>query len=153
MEHLSEDLLALVNRIICVHGEDGLCPTRADWEAIVRCPADKAINVLNLLKFKPEVETPDGPRSGFSAYASYSTGVGPAFTRAGGKTLYFGKVNHIFGTVAGTNWDAAILTRYPTPRALAEFWLDKEFVAAHAHRIDGVEQSRVIVLTAIREAN
>jgi uncharacterized protein (DUF1330 family) len=152
VKELSQDLLALVNQLVSLHGEEGLCPTSADWQAILCCPADKPINILNLLKFKAEVQTNEGPRTGFSAYASYSAGVGPAFIRAGGKTLYFGKVNHIFGTVAGTEWDAAILTRYPTPRALAEFWLDKEFVAAHAHRLDGVDQSRVIVLSAIREA-
>jgi uncharacterized protein (DUF1330 family) len=152
LNELSNDLHDLVNRLVSLHGEMGLCPTKSDWEAILSCPAEKPVNILNLLKFKMEVQTPAGPTSGFAAYGNYSTGVGGAFTRVGGKTLYFGKVNHIFGTVAGTDWDAAILTRYPTPRALANFWLDEEFIAAHAHRESGVDKSRVLVMSALREA-
>lgn len=151
MHDLPTDLQALIEQLVALHGEAGLSPTVADWAAIFRCPADKSLNILNLLKFRPEVSTPAGPRSGLAAYGSYSAGVGPAFARVGGKTLYFGKVQHIFGTVAGTGWDAAILTRYPSPKALADFWLDAEFVAAHEHRVDGVEASRVLVMSALRE--
>jgi uncharacterized protein (DUF1330 family) len=141
----------LIDRLVALHGEDGLCPTRSDWEAILRCPVGKPLNILNLLKFKEEVETAKGRRSGMAAYGDYSTGVGPAFMRAGGKTLYFGKVDHIFGTVDGTDWHAAILTRYPSPEALANFWLDEEFFAAHTHRANGVAASRVLVMNALRE--
>jgi uncharacterized protein (DUF1330 family) len=149
---LSEDLQALVRELVELHGEEGLCPTREDWAAILRCPADRPLNILNLLKFKPAVQTPEGSSTGVAAYADYSAGVGPAFARVGGKSLYFGTVHHIFGTVAGTDWHAAILTRYPSPRALASFWLDQEFIAAHAHRASGVDQSRVLVMGALREA-
>jgi uncharacterized protein (DUF1330 family) len=141
----------LVEHLVALHGEEGLCPTAQDWAAILRCPADRPVHILNLLQFKAEVQTPAGPCSGFDAYGRYSASAGPPFARVGGKVLYFGKVNHIFGTVHGTDWHAAIHTRYPTPRALADFWLDDEFVAGHRHRAHGVEASRVIVMSALRE--
>lgn len=150
MNDLSDELHTLIQKLIDTHGEFGICPTRADWTAILKCPADKPLNVLNLLQFKPEVATPQGTVSGQTAYGHYVADVGPAFARAGGKSLYHGKVNHMFGTVAGPDWHVAILTQYPTPLALANFWLDPEFVAAHSHRVHGVEQSRVLVMNSLR---
>ena len=147
MNDLSRELQALVRRLVDLHGEEGLCPTRQDWAAILRCPSDTPLDMLNLLRFKPLVQTPERPTTGMAAYGRYSAGVGPAFARVGGKLLCFGKVNHTFGTISGTDWHAAILTRYPSPGALANFWLDREFIAAHAHRASGVEQSRVLVMT------
>ncbi len=141
-----------IERLVELHGEKGLCPTRSDWAEILACPEDEPLNILNLLRFQPEVQTGTGLLTGMEAYANYSAGVGPAFLRAGGKSLYFGKVNHIFGTVEGTDWHAAILTRYPSPAALANFWLDDEFVEAHAHRASGVESSRVLVMNGLRAA-
>jgi uncharacterized protein (DUF1330 family) len=147
---LSADLQELVKRLVDLHGETGLSPTAEDWVAILLCPPDKPLNILNLLKFKASTQEGEVTESGFAAYGAYSAGVGDAFTRIGGRTLYFGKVNHIFGTVAGTDWDAAILTRYPAPLALASFWLDEGFIAAHHHRENGVAASRVLVLSSLR---
>jgi uncharacterized protein (DUF1330 family) len=148
---LSKDAHELISHLVALHGEEGLCPTKADWQAILSCPTHAPINILNLLAFNKEVQTSSGSRSGSAAYGDYAAAVAAAFVRAGGKTLYFGKVNHIFGTVDGADWDAVILTGYPTPRALANFWLDAEFVAAHAHRASGVALSRVLVMSAHRE--
>lgn len=146
---LPQDLRLLIDRLVELHGEDGLAPTRADWAAILSCPAGEPLHILNLLKFRSTVKTSRGDQPGASAYSAYSAAVGPAFARAGGQLLYFGKVNHIFSTVAGSNWDAAILTRYPGPRALADFWLDEDFFSAHEHRVDGVAESRVLVMSAL----
>jgi uncharacterized protein (DUF1330 family) len=151
LSELTKETQDALERLIALHGEEGLCPTRRDWTAILQCAADKPLNILNLLKFKQSVETPEGSVSGFEAYGNYSAAVGRAFVRAGGTMLYFGKVNHVFGTETGTDWHAAILSRYPSPRALANFWLDPDFVTAHAHRASGVEASRVLVMNALRE--
>lgn len=144
-----DDTKDLIRRLVEIHGEEGLSPTAADWAAILELPSEKPVNILNLLKFKSQVQTSEGTISGIEAYGKYSQGVGPAFARNGGKRLYFGKINHIFGTIAGTDWDTAILTEYPTPDALANFWLDDEFIAGHEHRNNGVEKSRVLVMNSL----
>jgi uncharacterized protein (DUF1330 family) len=128
----------LVQRLVDLHGESGLSPSAADWHAILSQPSTEPLAILNLLEFKL-----DGGRE---AYHSYSQAVGPAFLRVGGKRRFFGQVAHIFPASAG--WNAAILTIYPSPQALAEMWLDPEFIAAHAHRIDGVLRSQVLVMGA-----
>lgn len=136
------------SKLIDIHGEGGLSPTKEDWKVILRLPADQPVNILNLLKFELEVQSLEGLVSGLEAYGKYSESVGAAFARNGGKRIFFGKVNHLFGNVPGTDWDAAIVTEYPTPIALANFWLDEEFIAGHKHRNDGVEKSRVLVMNS-----
>jgi uncharacterized protein (DUF1330 family) len=133
----------LIERIVSIHGEQGICPTAADWRTILQQPGDRPVDILNLLAFKTDID-------GLRAYLAYSSAVTPAFERVGGRMLYFGQVSHIFGTGDYGSWDAAILTRYPSPHALASFWLDEEFIAAHAHRIDGVERSQAVVLSRLR---
>ncbi len=128
----------LVQRLVELHGETGLSPSTADWNAILSQPSTEPLAILNLLEFKPE--------GGRDAYRAYSAAVGPAFLRVGGKRRFFGEVVHIFP--AGAGWSAAILTTYPSPQALANMWLDPEFIEAHAHRIDGVARSQVLVMAA-----
>jgi len=151
---VTQELDDLVHQLVALHGEGGVCPTAEDWRAILRGQADAPVTVLNLLKFTSVVQTPEGASSGASAYRRYSAMVSAAFARVGGKLIYFGKVGHGFAFAAPSplveGWDAAILTRYPSPRALAAFWLDPEFVAAHAHRIDGVERSQAFVLSSMQ---
>ncbi len=149
MTKSDQDAQALVKQLIAIHGEEGICPTAEDWGEILELSNDKAITILNLLKFKSEIETPEGVNSGLSAYTQYSAKVASAFARVGGKLVFFGKVGHIFPSAAAANWDAAILTRYPSPQALADFWLDQEFIDAHTHRVDGVDRSQVIVMNAM----
>ncbi len=150
----SSELDALVKQLVAIHGEGGVCPDADDWRVILSGPSDQPLTILNLLKFKPQVQTPEGVLPGASVYRRYSTRVAGAFARVGGKQVLFGKVGHRFGLLASPSvvgWDAAIVTRYPTPRALADFWLDPEFITAHAHRIDGIDQSQVLVLSGVPE--
>ena len=136
----SEDL---VEQLVALHGEEGVCPTADDWRAILA--VDGRVVLLNLLAFVHYVDAYAGPRNGALEYYEYRQAVGPAFLRAGGRELYFGEVGHRFGTAEPQRWDAAVLTRYPSARALAGMWLDPEFVAAHRSRVDGVAESQVLV--------
>lgn len=135
----------LIARIIATHGEEGVCPTAHSWREIFRVSEDRPIHIINLLKFKQRVETSEGSISGAAAYARYSVGVGPAFARVGGTRVYFGRVGHIFALGTVSDWDAAIVTRYPSADALARMWLSPEFIDAHRNRADGVERSQVLV--------
>lgn len=145
-----DDVAEIINALISIHGEEGVCPSREDWRRIFERPGP--VPLLNLLKFREQIETPGGTVTGVRAYAQYSAGVADAFRRAGGERLFYAPVASVFGLGDTATWDAAILTRYPSARALAGMWLDREFVAAHAHRIDGVERSQVLVFDHEREA-
>jgi hypothetical protein len=54
-------------------------------------PRDKPVHMLNLLRCKPLVRTPEGSIT-LAASGKYSAGVGSAFARVGGTLLCFAKV-------------------------------------------------------------
>lgn len=140
-----ENVRQIVERLVSLHGEGGVCPSASDWRAIFALRGAGAIHILNLLKYKPQVATSDGTIAGAAAYARYAAGVGAAFNRAGGERIFFGRVGHMFALGPSADWDAAVLTRYPSADALAQMWLDPELVVAHESRVDGVERSQVLV--------
>jgi len=134
-----------IRKLVKTHGEEGVCPTADSWREIFKLGRNGPIHIINLLKFKQQVDTPEGPISGSAAYGKYTAGVGPAFARVGGQRLYFGHVGHIFALGEVCDWDTAIVTRYPSADALAQMWLSPEFIEAHKDRADGVERSQVLV--------
>ena len=141
---MTQDKNQIIESLIAIHGEIGLAPARRDWTAIFECDG-RPVEIMNLLKFKAEVATLEGPISGAAAYGRYAAANAQPFARVGGERLYFGRVTHMFGLGEAPGWDAVILTRYPSPLALANMWLDPDFIAAHKNREDGVERSQVLV--------
>ena len=135
----------MVRRLVAIHGEEGVSPAAHSWQEIFRLGSNSPIHIINLLKFRQQVDTSNGPISGAAAYGRYTAGVGPAFARAGGQRIYYGRVGHVFGLGPVGAWDAAIVTRYPSAEALAQMWLSPEFISAHTNRMDGVERSEVLV--------
>ena len=133
----------LIDSLVELHGEGGLAPSREDWSEIMTI--EGRVPLLNLLKFRPQLETDTGPVSGEQAYNQYTIQAGPAFVRAGGELLFFGAARHIFGSGVDTSWDAAILNRYPSAKALADMWLDPVFIEAHRNRLDSLERSQVLI--------
>lgn len=136
---------ALIDELVRTHGEAGVCPSAEDWRRIFALAEHGPVEILNLLRFADRVDSPEGAISGADAYARYSAGNAGAFTRVGAEVIYFGRVGHRFGLGAVDDWDAVIVTRYPDARALAQMWLDPEFIEAHASRIDGLVRSQVLV--------
>jgi uncharacterized protein (DUF1330 family) len=138
-------IVDLIAQLVAIHGEKGVCPRAADWRAIFAIGEGKPLHLLNLLKFKTEVEAPDGPITGAAAYAKYAAANAGPFERAGCQRIYFGRGGHMFAFGEAGPWDVAIVTRYPAAQALAKMWLDADFIAAHKNRADGVERSQVLV--------
>ena len=110
----SDDISSLIDQLVAIHGEEGICPTANDWRAILGLQGKGPIRLLNLLKFRPEVITESGPISGADAYRKYSLGVAQAFARVGGERIFFGQVGYMFAFGDALDWDAAVLTRYPS---------------------------------------
>jgi uncharacterized protein (DUF1330 family) len=141
----SVEIESLVTRLVGLHGEGGLAPTAADWRRIFEVTGEGPLTVVNLLGFHPTAASSQGSVTGEQAYRRYTRATAGAFERVGGELLSFGAVAHGFGLGDHGDWDAVVVTRYPSARALADMWLDDEFVAAHADRRDGVARSHVLV--------
>jgi hypothetical protein len=52
---------------------------------------------------------------------------------------------HAFGLGDHAGWEAVTVARCPSAGALADMWLDDDFIAAHTHRHAGVARSHVLV--------
>jgi uncharacterized protein (DUF1330 family) len=139
------EIESLIARIVGVHGEEGLAPTVASWRRIFEVADDGPVTFVNLLGFHPTVTSSESSLTGEQAYHRYTRATAGPFGRVGGKLLFFGRVGHGFGLDDHGDWDAVIVTRYPSARALADMWLDTEFIAAHANRHAGVARSQVLV--------
>lgn len=142
---MSAEIKSLIARIVGVHGEGGLAPTAASWRRIFEVADEGPITFVNLLGFHPTVAVSEGSLTGEQTYHRYLRATGGPFERMGGELLYFGSVGHSFGLDDHGDWDAVIITRYPSARAVADMWLDDEFVAAHANRHAGLARSEVLV--------
>jgi uncharacterized protein (DUF1330 family) len=126
----------VIARLVSIHGEEGICPTADDWGAIFDVSDGGPVELVNLLRFEPE---------GAEAYSRYTSAIASPFARVGGELVFFGSVRHAFAFGGGDDWDAVIVTRYPSASALADMWLDPDFIAAHANRVDGVARSQALV--------
>jgi hypothetical protein len=117
----------------------------ASWHRIFEVAADGPVTFVNLLGFHPTVPSSAGSLTGEQAYHRYTRATAGPFARVGGELPFFGSIDHGFGLDGHGDWDAVIVTRYPSARALADMWLDNEFIAAHANRRAGVARSQVLV--------
>ena len=103
--------------------------------------SDKRIVMLNLLKFRPRAEYPDGRESdltGREAYRLYADAMQKIITREGGRVLFSGDiVSIVIGTVEET-WDMTALVEYPSAAAFARIASSPEVAAIAVHRAAGL---------------
>ena len=107
---------------------------------------DGPVVMLNLLKFRAAADYDDGEAiSGAAAYARYQH----AFTVTVGATsqaevLYEGPVEQVFIGMAGTpetDWDMALIVRYPTRSHFLAMLAAPDYRAALRHRYAGLART------------
>ena len=111
-------------------------------------PADKAVVMLNLLKFAQqanyapiaEVE----PCSGFEAFARYGSAVAPMIAACGGELVWQGQQAAMLIGPQDKNWDLTVLVRYPSASAFLGMIGSPEYQAIAFHRSAALADSRLI---------
>ena len=72
-------------------------PDREAWELFKGLPRDQPIQMLNLVKLKPQAEYPEDhpdhgkPLTGLDAYRAYGRTTAHIFGRVGGRQVWAGK--------------------------------------------------------------
>lgn len=97
--------------------------------------------MVNLLKFRPRAEYPDGSDaeiSGFEAYMRYGMAVRGHIERVGGKPGYAGRVTGLMIGEVGELWDMVALAWYPSLAAMREMVQDPGYQAIAVHRSAGL---------------
>lgn len=130
----------------------GACidPTRAQFEAFKRLDRDRPIDMLNLVRLRPQAAYPadhslaDKGLSGAQAYVRYGAESGPVFARVGGSIVWRGVFQSVLIGPDGEAWDHCFVARYPSAHGFLEMVTDPAYRLAVVHRQAAVETSRLI---------
>lgn len=114
----------------------------ADQSAAFFKKADPApLVMLNLLKFRPLAEYPDGRNVGMTgreAYGIFAALVHHCLAQVGARVLYSGDVTGVLiGHVDGL-WDAVALVHYPSPQAMLAMVTLPDYRGIEVHRLAGL---------------
>ena len=130
-------------------------PDRQAWEVFKSLPADRPIQMLNLIRLKPKAEYPQGhpdhgkDLTGLDAYRAYGRTTAHIFKRVGGRQVWVGKPEVMVTGPRAEAWDLAFIAEYPTSRAFIEMVRDPEYRELVQHRTAGVADSRLLRLAPV----
>ncbi|MFI5298359.1 MAG: DUF1330 domain-containing protein [Polyangiales bacterium] len=122
-------------------------PTDAQIEDFERhTPDDKAIVMVNLLRFRERAEPVAGGEggSGREAYSRYSKAVVPLLWEVGGQVLWMGRVRAGVIVPADESWDEVLLVHYPSRNAFLRMVKSDAYQAIMPNRTAALADSRLI---------
>lgn len=130
-------------------------PTRAQFDAFKALPRDTPIQMLNLVRLRPQAAYPaDHPDhgkglSGLDAYRAYGRTTADLFKRVGGRQIWAGRPETVVTGPADERWDLAFIAEYPDAGAFLAMVTDPDYREWVKHRQAAVEDSRLIRLAPI----
>ena len=125
-------------------------PSREAFDAFKQRPRDRAVEMLNLVRFREWAAYPtDHPAagkriSGSEAYRNYSKDSAPIFARVGGTIIWSAAPELVLIGPPDERWDAIFVARYPTAAAFLAMVTDEAYRRAVVHRQAAVQTSRLI---------
>jgi uncharacterized protein (DUF1330 family) len=121
--------------------ENAVFPSAEQASAFFGAPEDGPFVMINLLKFKPKAEYPDGSDShmtGAEAYARYGVEVAKLVAGLGGRIRYSATVTGLLLGEVEELWDAVALAEYPSLAAFRQMALSPAMHAIEHHRKAGL---------------
>ncbi len=97
--------------------------------------------MVNLLKFKPLAQYPDGSDAeltGREAYARYGVAVQACLAAVGGRQVFAGAVTELMLGTAGELWDMVALAEYPSRAAMLAMVQSPDYQGIEKHRMAGL---------------
>jgi uncharacterized protein (DUF1330 family) len=116
-------------------------PTPEQFAAFFGLPEEGPFVMVNLLKFKPHANYPDGSDAhltGLEAYARYGAEVAKLVAGLGGRITYSGVVSGLMIGEVEELWDMVALAEYPSLAAFQAMALSPEMRAIEHHRAAGL---------------
>jgi uncharacterized protein (DUF1330 family) len=124
-----------------VQFENALMPAPDQLESIFRTGKPAPMVMVNLLKFKPFAEYPNGRNAGMTgreAYAIYGAVVHHCLMQVGGRVLFSGDVTGLLLGQVDDLWDMVALAYYPSPQAMLEMVALPDYRGIEEHRFAGL---------------
>jgi len=124
-------------------------PTKETFAAFRENDRPGPIQMLNLVRLRPEAAYADGRRaSGAEAYAAYGRESAPVFARLGGSVIWRGTFELMLIGPPEERWDHCFIAQYPSVMAFVAMIRDPVYRQAVKHRQAAVEDSRLVRLAA-----
>jgi hypothetical protein len=130
--------------------ENSVVPNEQQMAGFLEPGADGPIYMLNLLKFKPQAEYPDGRESDLSgeeAYGLYAEGVAELLSEVGGSLIFAASVERLMLGEVENLWDKAAIAMYPSRAAMLEMMQKPKMPEIGLHRAAGLEGQLNIACT------
>ncbi|HYE46194.1 MAG TPA: DUF1330 domain-containing protein [Caulobacter sp.] len=130
-------------------------PTRPQFDAFKALPRDTPIQMLNLIRLRPQADYPEGHPShgkgltGLDAYRAYGRESAEVFARVGGRQIWAGRPETVVTGPEDERWDLAFIAEYPNAAAFLAMVTDPGYREVVKHRTAGVEDSRLIRLAPL----
>lgn len=117
--------------------------SKAQFMQFMEMPVDKPLKMLNLLKFKKEVEATG--KSGAEVYNDYLNAAQPFFEKTEAKIIFKGKPQiNLIGPNA-LEWDSVLIVEYANKDAFTSMVMAEGYPSKM--RISALEDSRLIFCT------
>lgn len=128
-----------------------VAPTPDQFASIQHLDPDRAVVMLNLLRYRDEADysdfpglAPTSPITGEEAYRRYGEAAWPHIQTAGASISYLGSCESTIIGPPDEHWDSIILVRYPNPGAFVAMAMDPDYQQAAGHRTAALADSRLI---------
>jgi uncharacterized protein (DUF1330 family) len=119
--------------------------TKEDFAAFRANDRPGPIHMLNLIRLREKAAYTDGRlATGAEAYAAYSRGSQPIFSRLGGRIVWRGKLEQTLIGPSDEFWDICFVAEYPSVAAFAEMVRDPVYRLAMEHRRVALADSRLV---------
>lgn len=122
--------------------ENRVYPDADQMMAMQQPGPDGPIVMVNLLKFRPHAQYPDGRDAhltGREAYNRYAVEVVKLLEGVGGRVVFSGDVTYLTLGRADAMWDEVALAEYPNRAAMLRMSTSPEWRAIAVHREAGLE--------------
>ena len=118
-----------------------LYPSSEQAKDFFMAPESGPFVMVNLLKFRPKADYPDGSDSdlsGFQAYQRYASEVVDQIKAVGGTTGYAGPVTGLMLGEVDELWDMVALVEYPSLAAMVAMLENPAYQKIAKHRSAGL---------------
>ena len=125
-----------------------LYPTPEQIHTLLSGPGDGPVVMVNLLRFKPTADAPDGSLSGEDSYRRYAEKMIAFVESKGGRVIWSGRIDSQVIGDGGEAFHLVGLVEYPSRRAFVEIATDPYVQEIGAHRASGLEGQWLLAATS-----
>jgi uncharacterized protein (DUF1330 family) len=141
----------LVDRLVRRYGDDGLVPTREQWEKMLASPEEGPVIMLSLFKLHAFAHYKHQKKiavTGFEAFGRYVQHVTPILQKHGVKVMFSAQVDVLLIGNRDDEWDSCAAVHYPSARVFFGVWLDPAYAPAKVHKRAAIALSSQFTLTS-----